>query len=202
MKKNTIVQDTLILTIITLIAGFLLGVVYQVTKDPIAKQEEEAKTIASQAVFSEADSFETVVEAEDEDRAAYLAENGFTQTINEVMTAKDAQGEVLGYAINITTPEGYGGDITFSLGVKSDGTLNGIEILSIGETAGLGMNATKDVFKNQFKDKNVESLEVTKSGAAQDNQIDALSGATITSKAVTGGVNAGLCAFRYVKEGE
>ena len=118
MKKNTIVQDTLILTIITLIAGFLLGVVYQVTKDPIAKQEEEAKTKAYQAVFSEADSFETVVEAEDEDLAAYLAENGFTQTINEVMTAKDAQGEVLGYAINITTPEGYGGDITFSLGVK------------------------------------------------------------------------------------
>lgn len=202
MKKNTIVQDTLILTIITLIAGFLLGAVYQVTKDPIAKQEEEAKTKAYQAVFSEADSFETVVEAEDEDLAAYLAENGFTQTINEVMTAKDVQGEVLGYAINITTPEGYGGDITFSLGVKSDGTLNGIEILSIGETAGLGMNATKDAFKNQFKDKNVESLEVTKSGAAQDNQIDALSGATITSKAVTGGVNAGLCAFRYVKEGE
>ena len=64
------------------------------------------------------------------------------------------------------------------------------------------MNATKDAFKNQFKDKNVESLEVTKSGAAQDNQIDALSGATSTSKAVTGGVNAGLCAFRYVKEGE
>ena len=202
MKKNTIVQDTLILTIITLIAGFLLGVVYQVTKDPIAKQEEEAKTKAYQAVFSEADSFETVVEAEDEDLAAYLAENGFTQTINEVMTAKDAQGEVLGYAINITTPEGYGGDITFSLGVKRDGTLNGIEILSLGETAGLGMTATKDAFKNQFKDKNVESLEVTKSGAAQDNQIDALSGATITSKAVTGGVNAGLCAFRYVKEGE
>ena len=202
MKKNTIVQDTLILTIITLIAGFLLGVVYQVTKDPIAKQEEEAKTKAYQAVFSEADSFETVVEAEDEDLAAYLAENGFTQTINEVMTAKDAQGEVLGYAINITTPEGYGGDITFSLGVKSDGTLNGIEILSIGETAGLGMNATKDAFKNQFKDKNVESLEVTKSGAAQDNQIDALSGVNNTSKAVTGGVNAGLCAFRYVKEGE
>ena len=77
MKKNTIVQDTLILTIITLIAGFLLGVVYQVTKDPIAKQEEEAKTKAYQAVFSEADSFETVVEAEDEDLAAYLAENGF-----------------------------------------------------------------------------------------------------------------------------
>lgn len=57
------------------------------------------------------------------------------------MKAVDAQGEVLGYAINMTTSEGYGGDITFSMGIKNDGTMNGIEILEIGETAGLGMNA-------------------------------------------------------------
>ena len=118
------------------------------------------------------------------------------------MEAKDASGEVLGYAINITTPEGYGGDITFSLGVKNEGTLNGIEILSISETAGLGMNATKDDFKNQFKDKKAEEFKVTKTGAQSEDEIDALSGATITSRAMVGGVNAGLCAFRYVEEGE
>ena len=178
MKKDSIVRDTLILTVITLIAGLLLGLVYQITKEPIAQQEESAKTEAYKAVFAEADSFEPIVEA------------------------KDASGEVLGYAINITTPEGYGGDITFSLGVKNDGTLNGIEILSIGETAGLGMNATKDDFKNQFKDKKAEEFKVTKTGAQSEDEIDALSGATITSRAMVGGVNAGLCAFRYVEEGE
>ena len=143
------------------------------------------------------------MEAEDADLASALKEQGFeAQKINEIMEAKDASGETLGYAVNVTTSEGYGGDITFSMGVQLDGTLNGISILSISETAGLGMNATKDEFKNQFSDKNAEAFEVTKAGASADNEINAISGATITSKAVTGGVNAGICAFNYVKEGE
>ena len=191
MKKNTILKDALILIVITLIAGGLLGLVYEVTKKPIANQQEKAKQEAYKAVF------------EDADLAEALKEQGFeAQKINEIMEAKDASGETLGYAVNVTTSEGYGGDITFSMGVQLDGTLNGISILSISETAGLGMNATKDEFKNQFSDKNAEAFEVTKAGASDENEINAISGATITSKAVTGGVNAGICAFNYVKEGE
>ena len=68
--------------------------------------------------------------------------------------------------------------------------------LSISETAGLGMKATTDSFKDQFKDKNVEKFTYTKTGATSDDQIDAISGATITTNAMTNGVNAGLCAFR------
>nr|WP_317361088.1 RnfABCDGE type electron transport complex subunit G [uncultured Blautia sp.] len=200
--KNTIIKDAMILTLITLVAGGILGLVYEITKEPIAKQQEMAKQEAYKSVFEDADSFEVCVEEGDGELAAYLAENGFeAQTINEVMEAKDASGETLGYAINLTTSEGYGGDITFSMGVREDGTLNGISILTISETAGLGMNATKDEFKNQFQDKQAEAFEVTKTGAAADNQINAISGATITSNAVTKGVNSGLCAFEYVKEG-
>ncbi len=202
MKKNTIIKDTIILTLITLVAGGLLGLVYEITKVPIAQQEEMAKQEAYKAVFEDADSFEVCVEADDADIAKYLADNGFTaQTVNEVMEAKDASGETLGYALNMTTSEGYGGDIVFSMGVRLDGTLNGISLLTLNETAGLGMNADKPEFKDQYQDKNVESFEVTKTGAAADNEINAISGATITSNAVTGGVNAGLCAFNYVKEG-
>lgn len=203
MKKNTIIKDTLILTLITLVAGGLLGMVYEVTKEPIAQQAEKEKQEAYKAVFEDADSFEVCVEADDADLAAYLTENGFeAQTVNEVMEAKDASGETIGYALNMTTSEGYGGDISFSMSVTLDGTLNGISILDINETAGLGMNATKDEFKGQFAGKQVDAFEVTKSGAASDNEINAISGATITSKAITGGVNAGLCAFEYVKEGK
>ena len=203
MKKNTIIKDTLILTLITLVAGGLLGMVYEVTKEPIAQQAEKEKQEAYKAVFEDADSFEVCVEADDADLAAYLTENGFeAQTVNEVMEAKDASGETIGYALNMTTSEGYGGDISFSMGVTLDGTLNGISILDINETAGLGMNATKDEFNGQFAGKQVDAFEVTKSGAASDNEINAISGATITSKAITGGVNAGLCAFEYVKEGK
>lgn len=200
--KNTIIKDAMILTLITLVAGGVLGLVYEITKEPIAKQQEMAKQEAYKSVFEDADSFEVCVEEGDGELAAYLAENGFeAQTINEVMEAKDASGETLGYAINLTTSAGYGGDITFSMGVREDGTLNGISILTISETAGLGMNATKDEFKNQFQNKQAEAFEVTKTGAAADNQINAISGATITSNAVTKGVNSGLCAFEYVKEG-
>ena len=201
--KNTIIKDTMILTLITLIAGGVLGLVYEITKDPIAKQQELAKQEAYKAVFEDADTFEVCVVAEDADLAAYLAGEGFeAQTVNEIMEAKDASGETLGYAINLTTSEGYGGDITFSMGVQADGTLNGISILTISETAGLGMNATKDEFKGQFKEKQAEAFTVTKTGAAKENEINAISGATITSNAVTQGVNCGLSAFEYIKEGK
>lgn len=201
--KNTIIKDTMILTLITLIAGGVLGLVYEITKDPIAKQQELAKQEAYKAVFEDADTFEVCVEAEDADLAAYLAGEGFeAQTVNEIMEAKDASGETLGYAINLTTSEGYGGDITFSMGVQADGTLNGISILTISETAGLGMNATKDEFKGQFKEKQADAFEVTKTGASKENEINAISGATITSNAVTQGVNCGLSAFEYIKEGK
>ena len=122
-------------------------------------------------------------------------------TIDEAMKVYDASGKMAGYVLTVTDHEGYGGDIQFAMGVQDDGTLNGISILSISETAGLGMRATTDDFKNQFKDKNVEKFTYTKTGATSDDEIDALSGATITTNAMTNGVNAGLAAFRYEKGG-
>ena len=107
------------------------------------------------------------------------------KTIDEIMVAEDASGETLGYAFTVTDSEGYGGDIQFAMGVQNDGTLNGISILSISETAGLGMKATTDSFKDQFKNKNVEKFTYTKTGSTSDDQIDAISGATITTNAMT-----------------
>ena len=199
--KNTIVKDTSAITLITLVAGLALGVVQDITSKPIAQQAIKAKEEAYKAVFEDADSFEQVSE-EDADLEAFLDENGYgAQTVNEVMLVKDASGADMGYAFTVTTSEGYGGDIKFAMGVRDDGTLNAISILSIGETAGLGMKATTDEFKNQFRDKSVEKFEYTKNGATEDYQIDALSGATITTNAMTNGVNAGLCAFQYEKGG-
>lgn len=200
--SNRIIKDTIAITVITLVSGLLLGVVNDITAGPIAKQQAAAKETAYKEVFADADTFETVSSGEDADLEAYLDENGFKgQDINEVMLAKDSSGAEIGYAFTVTTKEGYGGDIQFAMGIQDDGTLNGISILSIGETAGLGMRATTDEFKNQFKDRNVEKFTYTKTGAAADDEIDALSGATITTNAMTNGVNAGLCAFRYEKGG-
>ena len=191
----SIVKDTIAITAITLVAGLALGVVQDITAGPIAQQQEQSKQEAYKAVFEDADSFE-VYDVDADALAANLAENNFNaQTINEIMEAKDASGETIGYALNVTDSEGYGGDIQFTMGIQNDGTLNGISILSISETAGLGMNAKTDAFRNQFKDKNVEQFTLTKTGSTADSEIDALSGATITSTAMVNGVNAGLAAF-------
>ena len=121
-----------------------------------------------------------------------LLTQGYDADINEIMDVKDQSGNHIGYVLTVTDHEGYGGDIQFAMGVKADGTLNGISFLSIGETAGLGMKATQDSFKNQFSGKKVDKFTYTKNGASADDEIDAISGATITTNAVTNGVNAGL----------
>ena len=203
--KNKIIKDALALTLITLVAGVTLGGVYEITKDPIAKQEAQAKAEAYEQVFTDAAAFEAV-EMDDtltKTIRDQLDQEGYkAQSIEEVMRAEDQSGETLGYAFTVVTSEGYGGDIQFSLGVQNDGTLNGISILSIGETAGLGMNADTPAFKDQFVGKQVEKLQYTKNGATQDDEINAISGATVTTNAMTNGVNAGLCAFRVMEGGD
>lgn len=203
--KNKIIKDALALTLITLVAGVTLGGVYEITKDPIAKQEAQAKAEAYEQVFTDAAAFEAV-EMDDtltKTIRDQLDQEGYkAQSIEEVMRAEDQSGETLGYAFTVVTSEGYGGDIQFSIGVQNDGTLNGISILSIGETAGLGMNADTPAFKDQFVGKQVEKLQYTKNGATQDDEINAISGATVTTNAMTNGVNAGLCAFRVMEGGD
>lgn len=203
--KNKIIKDALALTLITLVAGVALGGVYEITKDPIARQEAQAKAEAYEQVFTDAAAFEEV-EMDDtliQTIRDQLDQEGYkAQSIEEVMRAEDQSGETLGYAFAVVTSEGYGGDIQFSMGVQNDGTLNGISILSIGETAGLGMNADTPAFKDQFVGKQVEKLQYTKNGATQDDEINAISGATVTTNAMTNGVNAGLCAFRVMEGGD
>ena len=76
-----------------------------------------------------------------------LASAGFSaDKVDEVSLAEDEKGEVLGAVLNLTSTEGYGGNISFSMGISKDGTVNGIKILSISETAGLGMRATEESF--------------------------------------------------------
>lgn len=192
-EKSAMIKDALILFAITVVAGLLLGVVYDVTKEPIAQQKEKAKQEACANVFAAAASFETVMDSSG--TAVSAAVDGVD--IDEVMQAIGSDGNHVGYVITVTDHEGYGGDIQFSMGVTLDGTLNGISILSISETAGLGMKAG-DVLVPQFANKNVEQFTYTKSGAANDSEIDAISGATITTNAVVNGVNAGLAYFRDV----
>ena len=193
---NKIIKNTLILTAITVVSGFLLGIVYDVTKEPIAQAQERTKQKAFQTVLSEASEFKTYEEFDEKEAAEILKENGYTDDITEVAEAVDQNGETIGYVINVTSHEGYGGDIEISVGIASDGTVKGIEMLSIGETAGLGMKAKDAEFKDQFRDKKVEKFSYTKNGEKGEDKIDAISGATITTSAVTNAVDSALVYYQ------
>lgn len=194
--KNML-KDTFILFMITLFAGLILSVVYEITKDPISVQEEKVRQEAFAAVFEAGEQFENV-EVVPETADAVLADAGISGvTINEAVQALGSDGSLLGYCITVTTHEGYGGDIKLTIGIATDGSISGISILDIAETPGLGMKAESDLTP-QFAGKTAQKFEYTKTGATLENQVDAISGATITTKAVTNAVNAGLELFHTV----
>ena len=192
---NKIVKNTLILTLITVIAGFLLGVVYEVTKTPISQAQETAKKEAWQAVFSDVKLGD--FKAEDVDQKAAdkaVKDMGVNATIDEVCTAGDA-----GYVITTTDKDGFGGNIQITVGIKKDGTINGVSILSISETAGLGMKAQTTNWKDQFVGMSADApLEYTKNG--EEGKVDAISGATVTTNAMTNGTNAAIALYQSIQE--
>ncbi len=197
MSIKESLKNALILIAITLFAGLVLGLVYEVTKDIIIQREADDKKAACMEVFPGAADFEPVADFMTPAVRAELDGAGYEAvTIDEVLQAKSTDGSAAGYVFTVTTSEGYGGDITFIAGVSGDGTLNGISILTINETAGLGMNAEK-VLKPQFAGRNVEKFAYTKTGASSDNEVDAISGATITTNAFVNAVN---CCLKYYSD--
>ena len=190
-----IVKDAVILFVITLIAGVCLGAVHEITLEPIAQAQLAANTATYQEVYPDAASFTVNEELTGaiETSAEEIAGQGYgSVTVDSVQEALDASGSVIGYLITSTSTEGYGGSIQVAVGITNEGSLTGIGFLSISETAGLGMNAQNPEFKDQYAGKTAQVFEVTKTGATADNQINAISGATVTSRAVTGAVNAAV----------
>ena len=226
-----IIKDALILFAITLIAGLLLGGVYEITKKPIEEQNRIKKEKAYKAVFEKYYRLTMLSDADSEDeKAAIEAEvagivaslsfepwsdeelsainDSFTanlkdntaNTLDSVVTAYQGGNELLGYVITVTNGEGYGGYIQISVGVLADGTVAGVEILSISETPGLGMNAQNDSFLNKFSGVTTDGFTYTKTGSTRPDEIDAISSATYTTKSMTNGVNAALAAYTAILE--
>lgn len=194
--KSSIVKDTLILVVITLVAAVLLGLVYEITKDPIANAQAAAKVKAYQTVFPElADTEEnadlTAKVATSADMIAQYPDLVGSE-IREALVAVDASGNPLGLVMTVVNTKGYGGEIEFTMGVDNNGMLKGIEFLTINETAGLGMKAKDDAFKSQFTDVNATQFAFAKAKIAGDVEVDAISSASITTRAVTRALNSGL----------
>lgn len=191
-KSHGIPKPAMVLTVITIIAGFMLGTVYHVTKSNIAAQELAKKEASYRDVLSSAASFDE--EKKYTKAAASYDGSAFGKVaIDSVVTGKTKAGKTAGYVISVTDSDGFNGDISFAVGIKSDGTVTGISFTTLAETAGMGMKADEPAFKDQFKNRNVPKFILNKQGGSKsDDQIDSISGASITSGAVVNGVNAAL----------
>ena len=169
MNKQ-IIHDALVLTAFTLVIGVILGAVYGITKAPIDKANEQTKKEAYQAVFAAASGFnQQEYDADAADKM--VADAGYDDTIDDVEQAVDKDGNALGYVITVTAKDGSQGSITFSVGIKNDGTVNGYSITDISETPGLGMKAEGEDFYSQFENKTVDKFTVVKQKPASEDQI-------------------------------
>ncbi len=182
--KEIIVPAFLLLLICTVMTA-LLALTNQVTQPIIRDLDEKSETQAKQLVLPEAASF-TENEALEQDGMAYTVSEGL-----------DAAGQRVGMVL-ITSAKGYGGDVRIMTGVDPDGVVTGVKTLTLNETPGLGMKAQDAVFLKQFIGKTA-GIALSKTGA-NGNEIRALTGATITSNAVTTAVNLALELFEARKD--
>ncbi len=176
MKK--IISITIKLFLITAVSAGLLGVVNAVTKEPIAQQQEKAATEARLAAFPGAARFE--------DAGAEIPEE--YSIIKNVFNALDEDGNVIGVTMGITT-RGYSSGLRITVGIGADGTIKGVALGDNNETPSIGKKALGPDFLNQFAGKPYDNpLKYVKT-ASDDYDIQAVSGATVTTKAFTNAVN-------------
>ena len=187
IKFKDILIPTVTLFVICLVVSALLAGTNALTKEPIAQNEFKKAQDAMFAVCPDAASFE-----------------GGKGLEVEVYKALDESGEVVGCAIPVTS-KGYGGDVQVMVGISrvDGGMVTAVEVLSHSETPGLGANATTEQFRNQFKDNpSLHGFSVVKDGTGgTEGRIDAITGATITSNAVTNAVNEALNIYMSLCEG-
>ena len=194
-------RPVIALTLIAAIAGVALSGVYSMTKDTIEEQKLLAEAASYKEVCPEAETFEisdtAKAKLEELSGANWGTDFGATR-INEAFVGKDASGNLAGYALSVSS-KGFGGDVTMALGLTPDGKVSKIAFTELNETAGLGMRADEDAFKDQFPGKS-GSVSLVKGDAGED-QISAITGATVTSTAVTNALNAGLDFYETVLKG-
>ncbi|MEW8978264.1 MAG: RnfABCDGE type electron transport complex subunit G [Symbiobacterium sp.] len=178
----------LTLLVVCVVAGGALAAVNGTTAPIIAAMEEKAIQEGLAEVLPEAATFEAVAAEE-------LA--GAGEPVQAAWRGLDAAGHLVGVVVQ-AAPDGYGGAISMLVGVKPDGTLGQLKILDAsGETPGLGSKAAERKFLDQFLGLG-PNIELVKNQAPVGNQIQAVTGATISSRAVLSGVNAALDAARQI----
>lgn len=175
MKKAIHLGGTLLA--VTAVTGLILGLVQNFTEQAIKQTELAARNAAFQNVMPDGKNFSDYE----------VKSNEFVES---VFKAENESG-LVGWCLSINS-KGYGGIINYIVGVTKDGQVKAINILNHSETPGLGAKSTEPEFYGQFNNKSSFPLKVVKGSAGNPDEIAAISGATITSNAVTTGVNAAV----------
>ncbi len=198
-KKSNMFADAIILCIITLILGAVLAGVYMVTKQPIDQAQKKTNNDACAVVAAKGDQVQDNDAKAVSGAAAYLSSHDLSNTeikeegggdlLSEYVEIQEVHPTANGGKVYLANAlKGYGGKISFALGVDAEGTITGIEITSQSETAGLGANCENDEFKGKFKGIKAPespSEEMYNKNETTETQVQALSGATVTSRAIT-----------------
>ena len=175
MKKsfNEIIKPVLVLVCICLVVTALLAYINSVTSPIIAKAEQEKTEQAMSEVLFEADGFKK------------LEIENLPERVTEVYSAQNGSG----YVFMLTT-KGYGGDMKLICGMDADGVIEQCKTLSHAETSGLGSKTAEDPYRNQYCKKSADTL----------SEVDAITGATISSTAYKNAIEDAFKAFDMVKE--
>jgi len=194
---SEIIQPAMILFLVGLIVTTILAFVYQIANPLILVGEAQEKLLSLQKVLPNAENFEEEMSAD------ALKNKGFEIPDTIVSVYKGVSGDaVSGYAVSVE-PKGYGGKINMIVGISSDGSVSGVTIVSMNETPGLGTKASDPNFIKQYQGvKPSDSLQVVKQGASKKGDVQALTGATVTSRAVTKGVSDAILIARKLIEKE
>ncbi len=180
-----------ILLLITSVAGVVLGITIDATSVVIERREQEANVQGMNSLIPTADEFIKLDES---------LLSGRPYVVEAYKGLKD--GVVVGYAVKVN-PTGYSGSVNIIVGFAVEGNTTGIIIVSHTETPGLGSKIEEDVFKEQFLGKKTDgALILVKRIIETDNEIQAISGATVSSDAVVNGVNTAIMLFNEVILGE
>jgi len=169
-KESSFINMVITLFLVTAVAALALGGVYTVTKEPIAIAKQKKLEAAIKAVLPEFDTITTkkVADNDGDSLTFYYA---------------DKSGENIGVAIKTYTNKGFSGKIELMVGLLNDGSISNTAVLSHKETPGLGdkMDKKKSDFPDQFVGKSPAefTLKVTKDGG----DVDAITAATISSRA-------------------
>ncbi len=159
---------------ISLVMSAALGFVYNLTKDPIAKAIKAKEVNAVKEVLPEFDNDPTSVMVVIDNLTCYPATKG---------------GQSVGCAIKTFTEKGYSGRFDLMVGFLPDGRINNIVVLEQKETPGLGTKMKEPKFKNQFNSLDISTLQLKELKVKKDGgTIDAISAATISSRAFCDGV--------------